>query len=135
MPEQPQSTDHGFTMVEMLVSILLLTIVMAGTLALQLSAIRSSSTSRMTSSAMTLAQSRLEEFRGARILDLMAAPPAVDIDCFGAQGEPLTACSAQVFTRTTQHVVTGIGLRADVTVQWMTRTGTQQLAVSMERSP
>ena len=64
LPASKASGDAGFTLLEVLISMLLLTIVMVGLAGLQLTTIRTVTASRGTSEAERLAQSRIERFQG-----------------------------------------------------------------------
>ena len=136
MHSPTDTRQEGFTMVEILVSLLLLTIVMAGTLSLQLAAMRASHESRAVSTAMMLGQRSMERFRAERCDTTSCPVPTTAIECFDRAGQgAVCGSTGVVYTSTTVYAATANGVRADVTVQWDSREGAQQLALSTERWP
>jgi Tfp pilus assembly protein PilV len=136
-------------MIEFMIALLLLTIVIVGTMSLQFTALRTSTESRYTSSAMTLAQSALEDFRSRRFSGIVCASAPTTYDWFDVNTQVITGCpssttnsctdAAAFFTRSTAlaptMVVTVNGCRATVTVSWVTSQGTQQVSQTMDRTP
>lgn len=62
-PPRKRGSDDGFTMIEVLMTLLLLTIVLLGLAALQIATIRQVSTARRASGALRLAQALVEEYQ------------------------------------------------------------------------
>jgi len=126
----------GFTLVEILIAMLLLTVVLAGVLAMQVTALRASGDSRASSSAMVLASSRIEQYRALDYATLAGSLPLpVEVTCFGFDTQPDPSCTNAFFTRTAVVSPTGIGVAIAVTVQWGTKDGGRQFTMTMERTP
>lgn len=66
----------GFTLVEILVSIILFSVMMLGLMAFQLTTIRMVTVSRQSGEALRLAQSRIENYRSLPFNQLPAATPS-----------------------------------------------------------
>ena len=66
----PGTQQGGFTMVEIMITMLLLTVVLIGLAALQIATIRQVSLSRRASGALRLGQLVLEEYRGTPFINL-----------------------------------------------------------------
>ena len=69
-PAAPGSTQRGFTMMEVLMTMLLLTIVMVGLAALQIATIRQVTLTRRANGALRLGQGIVERFQTLSFIDL-----------------------------------------------------------------
>ena len=93
----------GFTMIELLVTMLLLTVVLTGLAALQLHSIRQVTSSRRANEATRLAQAQVERFRAMAFTQLppsgaswqqlnnAAGQPMLNVSVNGEQGGPFSA--------------------------------------------
>jgi len=122
--------QEGFTLIEIMVAMLLLTILIVGAMATQISTIRTSSDARTSTSAVSIAQSRLEEFRSLPYANLAALGP--EIAYFNYDTSPNLASS--FFTRTTTVAQSAEGWLMTVVVQW-TAQNPQQITMITERTP
>ncbi len=73
---EPSHSQGGFTMAELLVTMLLLTVVLVGLAALQISSVRQVTASQASAEATRLAERRLEYWRNVTIGDVAAATTA-----------------------------------------------------------
>ena len=130
-----QYVDGGFTLVEILVALLLLTIVMTGTLALHLTTIRASSDSRTISAASAVAQSRLESFHSREFTAITLI--ANEQMCFNYDTTRVGTCTdAHFFERITNVTANGLNFVCAVEVRWITRSGLQRsVVINAERAP
>jgi len=127
-----RDTD-GFTLVEILISMLLLTVLLAGSLAMQVTAVRASGDSRKSAAATALAESRIEEFRSADYGNLVTVVD--DVDCFDIEMQEDTGCTGPFYTRTTNITNAVGGLHINVAVQWGSAEGPSQISLETERTP
>lgn len=119
-----QRQAAGFTMVELLITMLLLTVVLTGLAALQLTTIRQVTAGRQAAEATRLAQSLVERHRSMSITQVAALSPVDewftllqtdgvtemrDVSVTGAGTGPFTAqrlVERQVINTITYHVIT-----------------------------
>lgn len=125
-----RADEEGFTIIEILVAMLLLTLVLTGTMAIQVVTMRAQQDSQTTSTASMIAQARLERFYAQPYTKISTSPESPD--CFDYSGIELSSCSAatKFFTRTSTMSSTGSGYKLAVTVSWPTVNG--QLTVEMQ---
>lgn len=132
--------EAGFTLIEIMVAMLLLSIILAGSMAMQVAVITASANARASAAATSLAQTRIEEFRATRYLSLAAADETA---CFDYDTKlvstcvPVCTCSTyfQRDTTITAITVPTDGFNALVTVSWKTAAGTRQVSFETERTP
>ena len=105
MRAAPRKHEQGFTMIEVMVSLLLTAIAAVGIIALFLAETKSSSVSRHSTEASVLAADKLEKLR---TLDV----PANGTDSVDAAGNP-----AGTFLFTREWTVTDAGTYKDITVE------------------
>lgn len=137
----------GFTILEVLIAMLLLSIMMIGMAAMQVTVLRTSASSRQMTMATQIAQSRLEEFRTLPFT-MLPAPAAMAAEaCFDyTNSVPVSLAPCAVgtyFTRRLgivaagglvcgQTVATGVGIQVDV--DWIDTDGTQTVSLCLERT-
>ncbi len=116
----PSAGEEGFNLIEILMAMLLLCIVLTGTMALQATILRAAGDSRITSSAMVLAQSRIEEFRARDFLTLPG--PAILPDYFQFDLTPYNPSTPgtthRFFTRSTTITAVPPAYEIRVRVEW-----------------
>jgi len=107
--------DGGFTLVEILVALTIFSIAMLGLAAGTINVIRSNQTSHLRSSAINLAQTKIEEFRAMTraAFTSIASTYASYTNCPGSSPSPFGA-QCRIVQNTP---VTGVS-RIDVTVSW-----------------
>jgi len=132
----------GFTIMEVLISMLLFTLMMVGIAAMQVTVLRGSATSRQMTMATQLAQSRIEEFRMMPFGSIVVTTP-VDDAWFDYSGVSLgSALPTTFYTRrltivnpggsVCSQVTTGRGIQVDV--NWTDTAGTQSVTFCLERT-
>jgi Tfp pilus assembly protein PilX len=135
-------------MLEVLIAMLLLSIMMLGMAAMQVTVLRTSASSRQMTMATQIAQSRLEEFRTLPFAALPAPQVITDEACFGyVDSKPISlapcAAATTYFTRKLgivgtggvacgQVVMSNLGIQVDVT--WTDTEGLQTVSLCLERS-
>ena len=104
MSEAPRKHEQGFTMIEVMVSLLLTAIAVIGIIALFLAETKASSLSRHSTEASVLAVDKLEKLRTMN-------PPTAGSDTVDAAGNPT---GTFLFTR--EWEVADVGTYSDITV-------------------
>ncbi|MCK5798057.1 MAG: prepilin-type N-terminal cleavage/methylation domain-containing protein [Deltaproteobacteria bacterium] len=139
-------SSAGFTIIEVMISMLLLSIMMVGMAAMQVTVLRTSASSRQTTMATQIAQSRLEEFRIRPVTLLIPVALASD-GCLSYDGFLLPTCppATTYFTRELGifssggsicgQPVSGAGLGVQVNVRWTDTNGPQIISLCLERTP
>jgi type II secretory pathway pseudopilin PulG len=140
---QRTRNQQGGGLIELLVSVVLLSIVLVGTLSLQVTAIRNGSEPRFTSAAMTVAQRRLEELRSTGWSSLTCNGTtcrclALDTQPLGSETRADCFCSGS-FRRVTAFSTVAVGpvnaCRSVVTVSWVSNKGEQSVVQAMDGAP
>ncbi len=138
-------SSAGFTIIEVMIAMLLLSIMMVGMAAMQVTVLRTSASSRQTTMATQIAQSRLEEFRIRPVTLLIPTALASD-GCLSYDGVVVACAPATTyFTRELGifsaggticgQPVIGAGLGVQVNVRWTDTNGPQIISLCLERTP
>lgn len=145
MKHQPNfhnSPDGGFTLIEILISMLLLSIVILGTTAMQVVAIRSNQKSAAMLVASTLAQSRIEKFfadpmPAANFQETLgnSCNGGAENCCFKYDGQP-EACSEEFFFQREVTVTqNGVGFDINVVITWQDAETSRNLTLAAFKNP
>jgi prepilin-type N-terminal cleavage/methylation domain-containing protein len=119
---EPRQTEQGFTLIEVMISIIITAIAVMGIIGLYKSQSAAGSFSRHNTEAAVLAQDKIEKLRtqGAAVAISAVAEPGLDAQGCSAAATPFAWCTGGgIFTRTTTETLTTANY-ADilVTVTW-----------------
>ncbi len=148
---KPFTRQEGIGIVEFMVALLLLTIVVAGSMALQLTSLKTTSDSRISSAATVLAQSAIEAARGMSWTQLSAvcvATPTTSVQCFdfNTAAQPCPSFFQRTTSLSSTSVTTSAadsgaslsstqGCQIQVQVVWTGQVGRQSVTQSLVRMP
>ena len=131
-PKCARRNDEGFGMVELLIAFLLLTIVLAGSLAMQIRVSAGNQESRVVSVAASLAQQAIEEFNAAGFTSLAAGAVT---DRFTYTGQKLVPAVGGFYQRNATVSLVGTSYIVDVQVYWPPYDATAMISMRGERAP